>query len=61
MRCPRCRSDQIYLSYSGTDRIPRLLRPFLVCGRCYSCGKKIYRFRLGRFLFRPGSGVRWAA
>ena len=61
MRCPRCASEQVYLSYSANARLPKVLRPFVVCGRCYSCSKKIYRPKLGPFAFKQYRKVRWAA
>jgi hypothetical protein len=61
MRCPRCASDKVYLSYSANERLPRLLRLFLVCGRCHSCSKRIYRPKLGLSAFKGPSGMRWTA
>lgn len=61
MRCPRCSSERVYLSLSGNDRLPWVIRGLVVCGRCYACSKKFYRLKLTRSASQLYRERRWAA
>lgn len=45
--CPRCTAPGARISVSGNNRMPFLVRLFLVCLRCHACGIRFYRQRIG--------------
>ena len=43
MRCPRCKSPEVFKSKSGNTWLQGPLQWIIVCVRCHSCSKQFYR------------------
>jgi len=44
-KCPHCGCTKVFQSRRGNARLTLVLRLWLVCARCYTCGHRYYRLR----------------